>query len=172
MWTENFQMYKLHLERAEEPEIKLPTFTESCRKQGSYRKTSTSASLTTLKSLTMWITANWKSLKVIVIPDHLTCLLRNLYVGQEAYKTWNNWLVQNWERSMTGCILSPCLFNLYAEYVMRNDRLDKSQAGIKTARKNINTLRYAYDTTLMAESEEALKSLLMRVKEESEKNWI
>ena len=71
---------------------------------------------------------------------------------------------------MTGCILSPCLFNLYAEYIMRNDRLDKSQAGIKTARKNINTLRYAYDTTLMAESEEALKSLLMRVKEESEKN--
>ena len=73
---------------------------------------------------------------------------------------------------MTGCILSPCLFNLYAEYIMRNDRLDKSQAGIKTARKNINTLRYAYDTTLMAESEEALKSLLMRVKEESEKNCI
>ena len=66
----------------------------------------------------------------------------------------------------------PCLFNLYAEYIMRNDRLDKSQAGIKTARKNINTLRYAYDTTLMAESEEALKSLLMRVKEESEENWI
>ena len=73
---------------------------------------------------------------------------------------------------MTGCILSPCLFNLYAEYIMRNDRLDKSQAGIKTARKNINTLRYAYDTTLMAESEEALKSLLMRVKEEREKNCI
>ena len=77
-------MYKLHLEKAEEPEIKLPTFTESCRKQGSYRKTSTSASLTTLKSLTMWITANWKILKVIGIPDHLTCLLRNLCAGQEA----------------------------------------------------------------------------------------
>ena len=70
---------------------------------------------------------------------------------------------------MTGCILSPCLFNLYAEYIMRNDRLDKSQAGIKTARKNINTLRYAYDTTLMAESEEELKSLLMMVEEENEK---
>ena len=107
----------------------------------------------------------WKILKETGIPDHLTCHLRNLYAGQEAtVKTGHG--TTDW---FQGCILSPCLFNLYAEYIMRNTGLDEAQAGIKTARSNINNLRYADDTTLMTESEEELNSLLMKVKEESEK---
>ena len=106
------------------------------------------------------------------IPDHLTCLLRNLYVGQEAaFRTTHgttDWF-QTGKGVRQGCILSPCLFNLYTEYIKRNARLDETQAGIKTAGRNINNLRYAGDTILMAESEEELKSLLMKVKEESEK---
>ena len=106
------------------------------------------------------------------IPDHLTCLLRNLYAGQEAtVKTGHgttDWF-QIGKGVCQGCILSPCLFNLYAEYIMRNTGLEEVQAGIKIAEKNINNLRYADDTTLMAGSEEELKSLLMKVKEESEK---
>ena len=105
------------------------------------------------------------------IPDHLTCLLRNLYAGQEAtVRTGHgptNWF-QIEKGVCQGCILSPCLFNFFAEYIMRNTGLDEAQAGIKIAGRNINNLRYADDTTLMAESEE-LKSLLMKVKEESEK---
>ena len=115
----------------------------------------------------------WKILKKMGIPDHLTCLLRNLYAGQEATvrtgHAWNNGLAPNWKGICQGCILSACLFNLYAEYIMCNVRLDEAQAGIKIARRNINNLRYADDTTLMAESEEELKSLLTKVKEESEK---
>ena len=87
----------------------------------------------------------------------------------QGTRTWNNGLVPNWERSTQGCILSPCLFNIYAEYIMRNAGLHETQAGIKTAGRNINNLRYADDTTLMAESKEELKSLLMKEKEESEK---
>ena len=114
----------------------------------------------------------WKSLKEMGMPGHLTCLLRNLYAGQEAtvrtgYGTID-WL-QIGKGVCQGCILSPCLFNLYAEYILRNAGLDEVQAGIKIARRNINNLRYADDTTLMAESKEELKSLLMKVKEESEK---
>ena len=106
------------------------------------------------------------------IPDHLTCLLRNLYAGQETtvrtgHRT-KDWF-QIGKGVYQGCILSPCLFNLYAEYIMLNAGLDKAQAGIKIAGRNINNLRYADDTTLMAESEEKLKSLLMKVKNESEK---
>ena len=106
------------------------------------------------------------------IPDHLICLLRNLYAGQEAaVRTGHG--TTDWFQIRKGvsqvCILSPCLFNLYAEYTIRNARLDEIQAGIKIARRNINNLRYADDTTLMAESEEELKSLLMKVKVESEK---
>ena len=104
--------------------------------------------------------------------DYLTCLLRNLYVGQEAtVRTGHgttDWF-QMWKAVRQGCMLSPCLFNFYAEYIMRNARLDEAQAGIKIVGRNINNLRYADDTTLMAESEEKLKSLLMKVKEVSEK---
>ena len=124
------------------------------------------------KALTVWITINWKILKEMGIPDHLTCLLRNLYAGQEAtVRTGHgttDWF-QIGKGICQGCILSPCLFNLYSEYIMRNTSLDEAQAGVKIARRNINNLRYADDTTLMTKSEEELKSLLMKVKEESEK---
>ena len=114
----------------------------------------------------------WEILKEMGIPDHLTCLLRNLYAGQEAtVRTGHG--TTDWFRIgkgvRQGCILSPCLFNFYAEYIMRNTGLEETQAGIKIAWRNINNLRYADDTTLMAESEEELKSLLMKVKEEREK---
>ena len=106
------------------------------------------------------------------IPDHLKCLLRNVYAGQEAtVRTGHgttDWL-QIGKGVCQDCILSPCLFNFYAEYIMRNTGLEEAQAGIKTARRNISNLRYADDTTLMAESEEDLKSLLMKLKEECEK---
>ena len=114
----------------------------------------------------------WKILKDMGIPDHLTCLLRNLYAGQEAtVRTGHgttDWF-QIGKGVLQGCILSPCLFNLYAEYIKRNARLEEAQARIKSAGRNINNLIYADDTTLMAESEEELKSLLMKVKVESEK---
>ena len=114
----------------------------------------------------------WKILKEMGIPDHLPCLLRNLYAGQEAtVRTGHgttDWF-QIGKGVCEGCILSPCLFNFYAEYIMRNTGLEEAQAGIKIAGRNINNLRYADDTTLMAESEEELKSILMKVKEESEK---
>ena len=113
----------------------------------------------------------WEILKEMGIPDHLTCLLRNLYAGQEAtVRTGHgttDWF-QIGKGIRQGCILSPCLFNLYAEYILRNAGLDEAQAEIKTAGRNINDLRYAYDTTFMEEREE-LNSLLMKVKEESEK---
>ena len=117
----------------------------------------------------------WKILKEMGIPDHLTCLLRNLYAGQEAtVRTGHgttDWF-QIGKGIHQGCILSPCLFNFYAEYIMRNAGLEEAQAGIKIAGRNINNLRYADDTTLRAESEEELKSLLMKVKEESGKSWL
>ena len=106
------------------------------------------------------------------IPDHLTCLLRNLYAGQEATVRIGHGTTDWFQRGKgvrQGCILSSCLFNLYAEYITRNGGLEEAQAGIKTAERNINHLRYVDDTTLMAEREEELKSLLMKVKEESEK---
>ena len=165
-------MFKLDLEKAEEPEIKLPTSARSSKKEESSRKTSTSALLTMPKPLTVWITTDWKILKEMGIPGHLTCLLRNLYAGQEAtVRTGHgttDWF-QIGKGVRQGCILSPCLFNLSAEYIMRKAGLEETQAGINIARRNINNFRYADDTTLMAESEEELKSLLMRVKEESEK---
>ena len=118
----------------------------------------------------------WKILKEMGIPDHLTCLLRNLYAGQEAtVRTGHgttDWF-QIGKGVCQGCILSPCLFNLHAEYIMRNARLDETQAGIKIAGRNISNLRYAYDTTVMAENKwQEIKSLWMKVKEESEKNWL
>ena len=161
-------MFKLLLEKAEEPEIKLPTSAGSSKKQK--RKTSISALLSILKPLTVWITKNWKFLKEMGISGHLTCLLRNLYAGQEATVRTGHGTTDWFQIGVCqGCILSPCLFNFYAEYIMKNAGLEETQAGIKLARRNINNLRYADDTTLMAESEEELKTLLMKVKEESEK---
>ena len=127
-----------------------------------------------LKPLTVWITTNWKIIKEIGILDHLTCLLRNLYAGQETtVRTGHgtmDWF-QIGEGIGQGCILSSCLFNLYAEYMMRNASLDETQAGIKIVGRNINNFRYADDTTLMVKSEKELNSLLMKVKEER-KSWL
>ena len=165
-------MFKLVLEKAEEPEIKLPTSAGSLKKREFQRNiyfcfTDYAKAFNCVDNNKLW-----KILKEMGIPDHLTCLLRNLYAGQEAtVRTGHE--ITDWfliKRGVhQGCILSPCLFNLYAEFIMRNARLEEAQAGIKIAGRNINNLRYADDTTLMAESEEELKSLLMKVKEESEK---
>ena len=168
-------MFKLVFEKAEEPKIKLPTSSGSWKKQESSRKTTIPAFLTMPKPLTVWITVKqWKILEEMVfleeIPDHLTRLLRNLYAGQEA-TVRNGHGTTDWFQIRKGvqqvCMLLPCLFNLYAEYIMRNARMDEAQGGIKISGRNINNLRYTDDTTLMAESEEELKSLLMKMKEES-----
>ena len=166
MWTENFQMYKLDLERAETPEIKLPTSSGSSKSKRIPEK-----HLLLFHWLHESLCVNhsklWKILKDMGIPDYLTCLLRNLYAGQEAAVSTGHGTM-NWFQMRKGvhqgCILSFCLFNLYSEYIKWNAGLDESQSGIKIARRNINNLRYADDTTLMAENEE-LKSLLMKVKE-------
>ena len=148
-------MFKLDLEKAEELEIKLQTSPGSSKKQGSSRKTSTSALLTMPKPLTVWITNKlWEILQEMGIPYHLTCLLRDLYAGQEATVRTGcgtmNWF-QIGKGVHQGYILSPCLFNLYAEYIMWNARLDIAQAGIKISGWNINNLRYSDDTTLWQE---------------------
>ena len=155
-------MSKLGLEKEEEPEIKLPTFTLSQRKLGNSRETSISVSSTTPKPLTVWILINCgKLLKRWEYQTHLTCLLRNLYAGQQATvrslcETTDWFKIEKgvWQ----GCLLSSCLFNLYVEPIMTNAGLDELQAGLKIAGRNINNLRYADDTTLMAESEEELRT--------------
>ena len=155
-----FQMFKLDLEKAEEPESKLPISIRSLKKQESFRKASTPALLTVPKPLTVWITKLWKVLQEMGIPDHLTCLLRNLYADQEATVRTRHGTMDWFQIGKgvhQGCILSPCLFNLYAEYIMWNAGLDEAQAGIKISGRNISNLRYADDTTLTAENEEELK---------------
>ena len=152
----NFQMFKLVLEKVEEPEVKLRTSAGSWRKQESSRKTSISALLTVpIKSDCVDHNKLWKILKEMGIPDHLTCLLRNLYACQEAtVRTGHgttDWF-QIGKGVRQGCILSPCLLNFYAEYIMKNSGLEEAQAGIKIAGRNIKNLRYADDTTLVAES--------------------
>ena len=145
-------MFKLVLEKAEEPEIKLPTSTGSSKKQESRRKTSIYALLTMPKLLTVWITTNCgKFFRRWEYQTTLTCLLRNLYAGQEATVRTGHGTTEWFQIGKglyQGCILSPCLFNFYAEYIMRYARLDEAQAGIKIARRNINNLRYADGTTL------------------------
>ena len=166
-------MFKLDLEKAEEPEIKLPKSAGSSKKAREFQKNIYFCFIDYAKAFDC-VDHNklWKILKEMGIPDYLTCLLRHLYADQEAtVRTGHG--TRDWfqigKRICQGCILSPCLFNLYAEYIMRNAGLEEAQAGIKIARRNINNLRYADDTTLMAESEEGLKSFLMNVKEESAK---
>ena len=151
-------MFKLDLEKAEDPEIKLPTSVGSSKQQGSSRKASTSALLTMPRSLTVWITTKlWKILQEMGMADQLICLLRNLYAGQEATVTTahgTRLVPKLGKRECQGCILLPCLFNLYVEYIMPNPGLDEAQGGIKIAGRNINNLRYADDTTLTEESQE------------------
>ena len=143
----------------------------SSRKQEGSRKTSTFALLTMPKPLTVWITINCgKFFKRWELPDHLTWILINLYTGQEATVRTGHGTTDCFQIGKgvcQGCILSPCLYSLHAEYIMRNAKLDEAQAGIKIARRNINNFRYSDDTTLIAESKE-LKTLLMKVKEETE----
>ena len=172
-WTKNFQMYKLGFEEAEEPEIKSPTFIGSWRKQENSRKNINFCFIDYTKAFD-FVDHNklWKILQEMGIPEHLICLLRNLYAGQEATVRTGHGTIDGFQIGKgvwQGCILSPCLFNLYAEYIMRNAGLEETQGGIKIAGRNINNLRYTDDTTVMAESEEELKSLLMKVKEENER---
>ena len=168
----NFQIFKLALEKAEEPKVKLATSAGSSKKQESSEKNIYFCFIDYAKAFDC-VDHNklWKILKEMGIPDHLTCLLRNLYADQEVTVRTEHETTDWFQigRVHQGCILLPCLFNVYAEYIMRNSGLEEVQAGIKIAGRNINNLRYADDTTLMAESEEELKSLLMKVKVESEK---
>ena len=165
-------MFKLVLEKAEEPEIKLPTSAGSWKKK-EFQKNIYFCFIDYAKAFDC-VDSNklWKILKEMGIPGHLTFLLRNLYAGQEATvrtgRGTTDWF-QIGKGVRQGCILSPCLFNFYAEYIMRNAGLEETQAGIKIAGRNVNNLRYAGDITLTAESEEELKSLLIKVKEDSEK---
>ena len=160
-------MFKLVLKKVEEPEIKLPTSAGSWKKQENSKKTSISALLTMPKPLTVWITTSYgKFLKkweyqATLPASRETCM--QFKKQQLETDTEQRTRFKTGKGVCQGCILSPCLFNLYAEYNMRNARLDEAQAGIKIAGRNINNLRYADDTTLMAESEEELKSLLMKV---------
>ena len=162
----NFQMFKQVLQKAEEPGIKLPTSAGSSKMQESSRKNIYFCFIDYAKAFDS-VDHNklWKILKEMRILDRLTYHLRNLYAGQEApVRTGHgttDWF-QIGKGVPQGCVLSPCLFNLHAKYIMRNAGLEEAQAGIKIARRNINNLRYADDTTLMAESEEELKSLLMK----------
>ena len=162
---DNKRRFLLILEKAEEPEIKLPTSVGSLKKQ-EWQKNINFCFIDYAKAFDC-VDHNklWKILKEMGIPDHLTCLLRNLYAGQEAtVRTGHgtDWF-QIGKGVSQGYILSLCLFNFYAEYIMRNTGLDETQTGIKIAGRNINNLRYADDTTLMAEIEEELKNLLMKV---------
>ena len=160
-------MFKMDSEKAEEPEIKLQTSVGSSKKQEKLQRNIYFCFIDYVDHNKLW-----EILKEMGIPDHLTCLLRNRYAGQEAtvrigHETANWFQIEKGVRQ--GCILSSCLFNLYAEYIMQNAGLDEAQAGIKIARRNFNNFRYADDTTLMAEREEELSRILMKVKEESEK---
>ena len=174
-WTMNFQMFKLDLEKAEEPEIILPTYIHwIIKKAREFQKNIYFCFIDYAKAFDC-VDHNkpWKILQEMGIPDHLTYLLRNVFAGQEATVRnghgTTDWF-QTGKKLCQGCILSPCLFNFfYAEYIMWNARLDEAQAGIKIAGRNINNFRYPDDTTLMEESGEELRNLLMKVKEESEK---
>ena len=169
-------MYELDLEKAEEQEVQLPTSVGSQKKAREFQKNIYFCFIDYAKARDC-VDNNklWKILKEMGILDHLTCLLRHLYVGQGAtVRTGNgttDWF-QIGKGVRQGCTLSPCLFKLYAEYMMRNAGLDEAQAGIKIAGENINNLSYADDTTLMVENKKELKSLLMKVRKESGKSYL
>ena len=166
-------MFKLDLEKAEKAEIKLPTSVWSWKKKENSRKNIYFRFIDYVKAFDcVGHHKLWKILKEMGIPDHLTCLLRNLYAGQEAtvrtgHET-TDWF-QIGKGVHQGCILSPCLFNLYSEYIIENAGLDEAQAGIKISRRNINNLRNENDTTLIPENKKELKSVLTKVKVEIEK---
>ena len=170
----NFQMVKLDLEKAEEPDrVQIANICWIIKKAREFQKKKKICFVEYTKAFDC-VDHNkmWEILQEIGIPDHFSCLLRNLHAGQEAtIRTGHG--TKDWfhigKEVHQAYILSPCLFNLYAEYIMRNAGLNKAQAGIRIAGRNVSNLRYADDTTLMAESEEELKSLLMKVKDESEK---
>ena len=169
----NFQMFKLDLEKAEEPQIKLPTSIGSSKKQ-EFQKNIYFCFIDYAKDFDC-VDHNtlWKILKEMGIPKHLTCLLRNLYAGQKATVRISHGAIywfQIGKGVHQGYILSSCLFNLYAEDIIRNAGLEQAQAGIKTAGRDTNKPRYADDTSFMAQSEEELKSLLMKVREW--KSWV
>ena len=173
MWSENFQMFKLDLEKAEEPEIKLPVICWIIEKTREFQKNIWFCFIDYAEAF-YCVDHNklWKILKEMGIPDCLTYLLRNLCVDQEAtvrtgHGTTDWFHIGNGVHQ--GCTLSPCLFHLYAQYIMRNAGLNEAQAGIKIARRNITNLRYADDTTLMAESKEELKSLWWKWKRKVKK---
>ena len=174
-WTVNFQMFKLDFKQAQEPEIKLQISVGSSKRQEWSRKIYIFYFIDYVKAFDC-VDHNklWKSLQEMGKPDCLTCLLRNLYAGQEAtVRTGHgttDWF-QIGKGVSQGCILTTCLFKLCAEYIMRNAGLEEAQAGIKIPGGNINNLRYADDTILMAESEEDIKSLLMKVKRRV-KSWL
>ena len=150
MWTVNFLMFKLDLEKAEKPEIKLPTHAGSSKKQESSRKTSTSTLLTTPKRLTVWIQQTvekrWEYQTTWPASWEICMQIRKQQLELDMEQHW----FQMGKGVCQGCILSPCLFNLYAEYIMRNPGLDEAQAGTKIAWRNVNNIRYADGTTLMA----------------------
>ena len=166
-----FKTLKLYLEKAEEPEIKLPTSVGSLKKYDSSRKIYPAFFFFFNAKAFDCVDHNklWKIFKEIGMPEHLTCLLRKLYAGQETTVRIDHRRMV-WFRigkgEHQGCIISPCLFHLYAEYIMQNAGLDKAQAGIRISRRNINKLRYTDDTTLMAENEEEMESLFMKVRKE------
>ena len=167
----NFQMFKLDLENAEEQEIKFPTYIVSLKKQESSRKTSTSALLTMPKPLAVWITINcgkflkkWEHQTIWPTSWEICMQVRKQQLELDMEQQTGSKI---WKGVGQGCILSPCLFNLYAEYITWNAGLDEAQAGIKISGRNINNLKCANDTTLITERKEELKSLMMKVKEES-----
>ena len=168
----NFQMFKLVFENTEKPEIKLPTSAGTLENAREFQKNIYFCFIDYVKAFDcVYHHKQWKILEEMGISDHLICLLTNLYAGQEATVRTGHGTTDWFEIGKGVCqgsILSPCLFNLYADYIMRNTGLEEAQAGIKIARRNINNLRYADDTTPIAENEEELKSHLMKVKEESE----
>ena len=173
MWTMNLEMFKAGFRKGRGTRDQIANICWTTKKAREFQKNIYFCFMDYAKAFDC-VDHNklWKILKEMGIPDHLTCLLRNLYAGQEAtvrigHGTTDWFLIK--KGVCQGYILSPCLFNLYAEYIMWNAGLDKAQAGIKIARRNINNLRYTDDTILMAESKEELNSLFMKVKEESEK---